>query len=618
MSRSRIHTVLVAALLVVAGFAHAATPTAVRAVFRTGQVFLTWKQVGDASAYHVYRDAKPLTAATLTEKLRVAVVAQGSSRNMGLDSIMAKDSRGRRLLSNTEPLFDVPRHVVEPLSCEAVGNAKALDENEGVVVLTTHEAGTYHYAVTAVADGKEDATVGESNTAGPVVEKVQTPEPLLIWQAKSKCARCYLQYRDLADWNDSMSNIYAFVYWVGVREGHTPGPRTKSLRVYLGGYSGRIQGGNSARYNDVTIRAHEAGCWWWGFSSTYEYNRRKYHLGAGDPAPDTGPVKNYVQARYIDFIRWVVAQPYYSIDPDWVHTFGGSMGGVGSLLMLMDYPDDFAYGQAHVPPTNLLEIKWQWQRNCEAKWGKATDDTIKVDFHGPDAERLRAKYPNMTVHAFLNLEKRLAMLEGEELPFIWTGSCGRDGSVNYPQQGRNYQEALNATRRAWAGGLIGHGGHFSMGGDGGGLKFPKQLRTIRRNQSFPAFSNVSGNPKLPLPLKPERGFLHFNSQFIWSSATYRVGGWQKQVDTADRYEIVLASLAGDQTADVTPRRLQAFKIFPEKTYLLSNTAVKSNGKVYQSQTVKADAFGLVTFKGFQVRSGSRTGGGSRLILTAAP
>jgi hypothetical protein len=593
------------------------TSTRLKATARSGQVFLSWTEAPGATQYHVYRDTAPLTKTTLSPKHRVATVPQGSSRHMGLETIVKPDRRGRRLLSTTEPLFKVERYVVEPLAEDAVGNAKPLGADEGFVCLTTREAGTYHYAVTAVAGGAEDRTVGEANTAGPVAEKVATPTPLLIWQAAGKCARIYLQYRDLADWNDSMSNVYAFPYWIAVRKNHKPGPRAKALRVYLGGYSGRINGGNFARYCDVTIRTHEAGCWWWGFSATYQYDRRKYHHGSSSPRPTTGPMKNYVQARYIDFVRWVIAQPYYSVDPEAVHTFGGSMGGVGSLLMLMDYPDVFAYGRAMVPPTNMLETKWQWLRNCEAKWGAGDDDGIKVDFHGPDAERLRAKYPDMTVHAFLNLEKRMALLEGDELPFIWAGSCGRDGSVNWPQQGRKFYTALNATRRAWAGGLIGHGGHFSMGGDGGGLKFPRQLGTIRRNQSFPAFSNVSGNPKLPLPEKPERGYFHFNSQFIWSSPTYKVAGVQEQIDTAGRYEIVIASTAGDQTADVTCRRLQGFKPVPGRKYLLQNTEVNDPKKVLQSQTVTADRLGLVTFRQFQVKSGDRNRGGSRLIITPA-
>jgi len=610
LKRTRIAVVCLA----VAGWsacAVAAAPSNLEATFRSGEVFITWKEAPNATAYHVYRDTAPLTRAALDKEHFVRKVPQGSSRHLGFENMA-----GRKCLRKNDPPFDILRYVVKPITDDAVGNAKALAENEGLLVLTTKKPGTYHYAVTAVVNGAEDKTLGAGNTAGPVAEKVETPSPILIWQSKIKCARVYLQYRDLADWNDSMSNVYAFPYWVGVRQNHKPGPRAKQLRVYLGGYSGPIGGGNSARYADVCIRTHEAGCWWWGFSSTYPYNRKKFHLGAGDPKPDKGPMKNYVQGRYVDFVRWLITQPYYSIDPDAVHTFGGSMGGVGSLLMLMDHPDVFAWGQACVPPTNMLGVKWQWLRNCEAKWGPAGAKNITVAFHGHGAERLNKRWPGITVTDFLNLEKRLTKMAGDDLPFIWLGSAGRDRSVNWPAQGRNYYAALNATRHAWAGGLKGGGGHGSLGGDGGGVRISRQRRTIKRNQAFPAFSNVSGNPKLPLPLTPERKFYQFNSQFMWSTPTFKVGGWQKQVDTPDRFEIIIASAAGEQTADVTPRRTQKFKPAAGKRYVFQNVDPKS-GKAVQEQTVAADKFGRVTFKGFRVKPGSTSAGGSKLVITPA-
>jgi len=589
----------------------AATPTALKATFRSGQVFLVWKEAANATEYRVYRDAAPLGRAALDEKHLVRKVPQGSSRHLGFENMA-----GRKCLRKNDPPFDIMRYVVDPIPDDAVGNAKALAEDEGVLVLTTKKAGAYHYAVTAVVNGAEDKTLAAGNAAGPVAEKVETPAPLLIWQSKIKCARVYLQYRDLDDWNDSMSNVYAFPYWVGVRKNHKPGPRTKQLRVYLGGYSGPIGGGNSARYADVCIRTHEAGCWWWGFSSTYQYNRKKFHIAARDPKPDKGPMKNYVQGRYVDFVRWLIAQPYYSIDPDAVHTFGGSMGGVGSLLMLMDHPDVFAWGQACVPPTNMLGVKWQWLRNCEAKWGPAGATNITVAFHGWGADRLNKRWPGMTVTDFLNLEKRLAMMEGDDLPFFWLGSAGRDGSVNWPAQGRNYYTALNATRHAWAGGLKGGSGHFGLGGDGGGIRISRQRRTIKRNHAFPAFSNVSGNPKLPLPLRPERKFYQFNSQFMWSTPTFKVGGWQKQVDTKERFEMIIACTAGVQTADVTLRRTQKFRPVVGKNYLLQHVDVK-DGEVLQSQTAIADKFGLLTYKEFPIRAGGRNAGGSKLVITPA-
>ena len=63
----------VAICILMAAPAGAATATQVKAVARSGQVFITWKEAPGATAYRVYREAKPLTAATL-DKTRLGSV----------------------------------------------------------------------------------------------------------------------------------------------------------------------------------------------------------------------------------------------------------------------------------------------------------------------------------------------------------------------------------------------------------------------------------------------------------------------------------------------------------------------------------------------------------------
>jgi len=86
-------------------------------------------------------------------------------------------------------------------------------------VVTSHENGTFYYALTAVTGGNKDKTVTSQNIAGPVNETVEPPEPLLMWQAAGKKARLYLQYIDL----DSLKmredyKINAWPYWVGLKK----------------------------------------------------------------------------------------------------------------------------------------------------------------------------------------------------------------------------------------------------------------------------------------------------------------------------------------------------------------------------------------------------------------
>ena len=59
------------------------------------------------------------------------------------------------------------------------------------------------------------------------------------------------------------------------------------------------------------------------------------------------------------------------------------------------------------------------------------------------------------------------------------------------------------------------------------------------------------------------------------------------------------------TVNITPRRLQQFKVIPGATYDWQNRSVKNNELVAEG-TVTADADGLITVKDFEITpSGNR-------------
>jgi hypothetical protein len=113
-----------------------------------------------------------------------------------------------------------------------------------------------------------------------------------------------------------------------------------------------------------------------------------------------------------------------------------------------------------------------------------------------------------------------------------------------------------------------------------------------RDESLPALSNASGS----LPVPPD-GVGGYNMTLEWSSSVNDFAGLP--VDTPDEWAVVLRSLAGDQTVDVTPRRLQQFVIEPGEVYTWRNVRLGEN-TVVQEGTVTADGDGLVTVTGFMV------------------
>ncbi|OGJ86335.1 MAG: hypothetical protein A2268_01490 [Candidatus Raymondbacteria bacterium RifOxyA12_full_50_37] len=591
-----------------------ATPTNMTGFFRSGQVFLTWDEVTNGQNYIIYRSTAPITAGDLTTANKRYEVAPNSSFNRVLAHLATNADRSDMQLLT--PPCSVSRNVVVPLDTSLTGNVTEIPAGTGVAVFTTHVAGTYYYAVTAVVGGVEDKSIGAGNAIGAITETVQDAAPVLLYQSGIKCARLYLLYTDVDSFNPTYSGTYAWPFWVGVKQNYATTSDKVDLRLTIEGMDGTIRyTQNYAAWNSdgIEVKACETGSWWFGYSQTYQFDTSKYAPTGSSPISDQGPVVNFVQARIMNFLKWMIqVEPYYAnrIDTNQIYVAGGSMGGGGTLLFLQYYPDFFAYGDGKVPPTNFLETTWTWLRQCEARWGSHTNDDIKVHFTGWRSERLEQAYGGMILHQFLNVEQMVLSMEGMELPWITFCSGGKDGSVTWPQQGRNYYTNLNASRRGWNGGCQGASGH-----DCGGLVSGQpQLSTIHKNNSFLAFSNVSGNPALPLPDVTDSIFYIFNKHLIWSTPYYKVGNYQNQVDQINRYEIVIASLTGDNTADITPRKLQQFVVTEGADYIVKNTAVNDTNTVFQIDTITADSFNLITFRNFQIKSGDQNTGGSRFIM----
>lgn len=198
------------------------------------------------------------------------------------------------------------------------------------------------------------------------------------------------------------------------------------------------------------------------------------------------------------------------------------------------------------------------------------------------------------------------------MAFLYTGFGGSDNTISWPGWGKTYITNLHASRRGFCGGLDGPAGH-----EGPGISPIAQFNAIRLNESYPAFTNVSGNPAIPLTDAPGTLKYEINTQFMWSTPHWRAGGWQNQVDQTNRYEIVIVSTDGNQIGDITPRRLQHFIVQNGKNYMVKNTSVSDTSVLYQVKTITADQYGLVTFQGFQIKAGDQSSGGSRFIMAPA-
>lgn len=587
----------------------------VSAFVRSGQVFLTWPENNAAEGYNIYRvEASTVRAQDLVPQNLVVRVPRNSGENRVLRDLSEDTSAyGRSGWPRLDPPSQFTRNVIAPLDTSASGSASAVPPGTEMVVLTTKRPGRFSYAVASIVNGVERITLDSPqgiDVAGPLTEVVAQPEPVLIWQANTKAARIYLQYVDVEEFN---SPHFAWPYWVGVRpqavtDGHG------LLEVYLsGGDQHMTDTANSvSEYEqlayDVSVKVRPTEHWelWYGHSSSAR---------PGD-VPEAGVIVNYTQARVMNFLRWMLERsPYYSAqaDPNRVVMRGASNGGFGCLQFAFNYPDVFAFADCMVPPTKTLAMNYGGGA-YDQYHGRSGDTRITASFLGWMSEPLNAQFSGTTMTDWLNLDEMVLRHPGRTLPWIHVRHGANDTVLGWPRFGQSFYTNLNSARHAFSGGLDGDGDHGYVG-----VARPEQLSSLRKNESFPAVSNSTVNASLPLPDDPpDSGLYLLNTHLLWSTPRNRVGGYQGMVDEAGRYELVLGSSRGDDIADVTPRRMQNFRVTPGARYVATNVAVNDPLTVYQSVVIVADADARLTFPGFQIKAASADSGGSRLVITPQP
>ncbi len=578
--------------------------------FRAGQVFLTWDKVPNATEYFIYcRNTAFTSAADLTAGVvRFHLDSEWEQNDPGYSSLLdgLSQSTSDSGFATFQPRFYSTRNFTIPISAEAPGAATPVPSSQALLVLTTHASGSYHYAVTAVVNGAEVKALA-TNTTGPIAESVSNPQPLLVWQSDTRQARLYLQYIDVETTNLTFGRTYGIPYWVGVCPSYNTTTDQVPVMLRLWGGQQEIQQvGNAVPPEALDFQTGimvvpQGGALWYGWAENWAYN----YLAL---TPTHTVLRNFVQARTMDFLKFLMQEePYYRerIDPDRIFIYGTSNGGGGALQFAYNYPDFFAYVMADCPPTNYIENGYM-----ENTWGSPLDATMTVGFTGWQSDYLQANFSGMAAHTFMNRAELFLQQPGVSLPWIAVGHGGQDHDIPYPIHARNLYERLNRSRRAFSGGVLGGAGH-----DAPIWATNPELPYICRNHAHVAITNAGRNAALPLPNAANATTDYpFNNRVIWSNPRYTVGGYQDQIDTPSQFEIVLASLDADDVIDVTPRRLQRFVVVPGATYTAKNTRVDKSA-IFQEQTIVADADGLLTFTGFQLRRGSGTTGGSRLIIT---
>ncbi len=150
-----------------------------------------------------------------------------------------------------------------------------------------------------------------------------------------------------------------------------------------------------------------------------------------------------------------------------------------------------------------------------------------------------------------DLGAQLAARRGDDMAFFAIGHGTADTVIDWESVVRPSYGNFYAGSRAFIGEITADD-HTWMGF----REHPNWMfewMNFPRDESLPALTYASGS----LPVPPD-GVGGYNMTLEWSSSVNDFAG--PPVDSTEGWAVVLRSLAGDQTVNVTPRRLQQFTI----------------------------------------------------------
>lgn len=574
--------------------------TDLEAVHKDGQTFLTWQEDTTLAGeeYHVYRHTEAITEDNIDQ----AELLTG--RWGPLDD----DTSFHQLAGNGAP----QNFVIEDLG-------SALSDDTGLFVYTTQdgESGDAFYAVTLVVDGNEQSLSSSGDQlAAAVQESVAETSPILVSSFNGGKSLVFTQFMDYKDWNPTFQG-YAYDYSVALPQNYDPSQRYE-LRVEMHAYTEghRLIPESEFGWDVIQLFVDDPGLdrgtvhtWWYGFAADHNYE-------ADGPIPTGGTIENFTEQRVLKAIDEVIANDAITIDTSRINAFGHSMGASAALAMGIRYGDVFAAIYASEGMTDYAASA-AFQDEFVQLWGSQQSNLQIVNngkYAGPIAQYGVGGSDPTGVWDWMDHGEQIVRLRGLEMSFFNFGHGKADTAIPWETQGQPFMAAVDAADVGYSAEQRGDWDHTWMG-----FEFlPKTLFSdangnlnawyFSGNDSHLAISNATDSGT---PTPTQGGTDYYNQTIDWATPTNPFH--TSAVDTADHYEISVRSTTSIQTADITPRNFQNFRVNPGDVVSWQNVD-NSSGAILEQGQVTVDADGLLTLTNVSVTTGT----GNRLILSADP
>jgi pimeloyl-ACP methyl ester carboxylesterase len=551
-----------------------------------GQTLLTWQEVDT-----------PVTQ----ESISVADLRKLRA-NLDQDKkVRYRIYRSKRLISSVDglkPIAEVPpltgwnvdyygiypKPADRALRYVAEDGQPPVSLGTGIYAHNPVKGGNAFYAVTLSVNGRENPIVTKENALqSAVLETVGQGIPILQRMTKPDSFHyienptLYYYVRWEAPPNSSIPSK-PFDYLVAVPPRLAkPAP----VGIHLHAWGGSLNDGYGWWYNAekgaILIASTQIPYdWWTGYHELFWTGRPLTSKADWEK----GVVRAYSQRRMLSFLDWAATK--WNVDLNRTFAAGNSMGGSGSLMLAIRFPNRIAWAISwvgvHIPRQTPQFIGSYAEVYGKPEWNVAFEDGPSVWDYFDDAWYLR-RYPD------------------RETGFITFSNGKNDGAIGW-QQAVEFYRALQDTKRphlfVW--GQAGHGQRPLMPQAGGERLMPID---IRANQSLPAFTRCSLDDN---PGNGEQGNGHpagqVNLYLFWETKDI--------IDTPERWEVTVGLIDAAprevSSVDITPRRIQAFRASPAERLRWTNTSLYDK-KMIQSGEAVADKWGIITLPSVAVSKG---------------
>ena len=441
-------------------------------------------------------------------------------------------------------------------------SAPLLTQGTGLFVYTPKDTSVAYYAVTVVNSGTEDKSVNAGvNSLNTGVQEKYWPVPQAVLRkivdSWTWLEFDYEYYMDYSTWADSATQRANATYYKGY-EGYGV-----YYSVYVPPAGNRL--GLSKLPVNMWLHSLRSADVPFGFP--YAGNTDGM-LSFNVTDPNNTFFKGSTADRIIACLKVFLTDPRFDslTDADRVIMSGSSMGGCGSLNISYLEPGLFSVANPQYGSPDQVEV-------ATIAATPLVDRTPMLDFFGA------VDGPAWGIYAH-----------------------------------RKYINACETARQGcWAKWF--DGGH---GAAPAGTPFDDQVPggvlRFKRTELFPVFTNNSLNNRygrVDSTAFDPAGTT--NSRVDWSSYYHDLGLPKDSIiDRVDSMVITFKALQAGAIADITPRRLQAFKPVAGHPYGWKNQDV-ATGQIVANGVVNADAAGLITVPAFAIATT-----GSRLTITANP